>query len=131
VTNVFVFSTKPRPALGNTYNLIEKATEALAPGLKRKWHKADCLSSSRTTNNKLRALSPRENYTYRATVACWRNWFQICGSKVPRGQRDGYLRPYSRISRPEPLPFLPSCSSIILTRLSGPRYRPTTSQKML
>jgi hypothetical protein len=36
---------------------------------------------------------------------------------VPRGQRDGSLRQYSRFSRPEPLLFL-SCS------------RPTTSQKM-
>jgi hypothetical protein len=36
--------------------------------------------------------------------------------------------PYSHIlgfSRPEPLLFLPSSSSIVLTRLSGPRSRPT------
>jgi hypothetical protein len=31
---------------------------------------------------------------------------------VPRGKRDGSLRPYSRISRPEQLLFLPSRSSI-------------------
>jgi hypothetical protein len=31
---------------------------------------------------------------------------------VPRGQRDGSLRPYSRFSRPESLLFLPSSSSI-------------------
>jgi hypothetical protein len=39
------------------------------------------------------------------------------------------LRQYSRFSRPEPLPllFLPSSSSVVLTRLSGPRCRPTTS----
>jgi hypothetical protein len=30
----------------------------------------------------------------------------------------------------EPLLFLPSSSSIVLTRLSGPRSRPTTSQKI-
>jgi hypothetical protein len=48
------------------------------------------------------------------------------GSRVPRGQRDGSLRPYSRISRPEPLLFVPSSSSVVLTRLSGPRSRPTT-----
>jgi hypothetical protein len=35
----------------------------------------------------------------------------VCGERVPCGQRDGSLRPYSRISRPEPLLFLPSCSS--------------------
>jgi hypothetical protein len=40
------------------------------------------------------------------------------------------LRPYSRISRPEPLLFLPSSYSFVLTRLSGPRSRPTTSQKI-
>jgi hypothetical protein len=39
-------------------------------------------------------------------------------------------RPYSRFSRPGPLLFLPSSSSIVLTRLSGPRSRPTTSQKI-
>jgi hypothetical protein len=41
-----------------------------------------------------------------------------------------HLRPYSRFSRPEPLLFLSSSSSIVLTRLSGPHYRPTTSQKI-
>jgi hypothetical protein len=30
---------------------------------------------------------------------------------------------YSRLSRPEPLLFLPSSSSVVLTRLSGPRSR--------
>jgi hypothetical protein len=36
----------------------------------------------------------------------------------------GSLWPYSRVSRPQPLIFLPSSSSIALTRLSGPRSRP-------
>jgi hypothetical protein len=45
---------------------------------------------------------------------------------VPGGQRDESLRPYSSLCRPEPLLFLPSSSSVILTRLSGPRSRPTT-----
>jgi hypothetical protein len=40
------------------------------------------------------------------------------------------LRPYSRLPKPEPLLFLSSSSSVVLTRLSGPRSRPTTSQKM-
>jgi hypothetical protein len=39
---------------------------------------------------------------------------------VSRGQRDGSLRPYSRLSRPEQLLFHSSSSSIVLTRLSGP-----------
>jgi hypothetical protein len=34
-------------------------------------------------------------------------------------------------SRPEPLLFLSSSSSTVLTRLSGHRSRPTTSQKNL
>jgi hypothetical protein len=45
---------------------------------------------------------------------------------VPRGQRDKSLRLYSRLSRPELLLFLPSSSSVVLTRLSGPRSRPST-----
>jgi hypothetical protein len=40
------------------------------------------------------------------------------------------LEPYSRFSRPEPLLFLPSSSSVVLMRLSGPLSRPTTSQKI-
>jgi hypothetical protein len=44
----------------------------------------------------------------------------FCGCKVPRGQRDGSLRPYSRFSRPGPLLFLSSSSSIVLTRLMDP-----------
>jgi hypothetical protein len=48
---------------------------------------------------------------------------------VPHGHRDESLLPYSRLSRPEPLLFLLSSSSVVLTRLSWPRYRPTTSKK--
>jgi hypothetical protein len=42
--------------------------------------------------------------------------------------------PHGRLflfSRPKPILFHSSSSSIILTRLSGPRLRPTTSQKYL
>jgi hypothetical protein len=53
----------------------------------------------------------------------------LCRQRVPRGQRDRSLQPYS-VSRPEPLLFLPSSSSIVLTRLSGPHSRPTTCQKI-
>jgi hypothetical protein len=53
-------------------------------------------------------------------------WLQtFCRERVPRGQCDGSLRPYSRFSRQEPLIFLSSSSSVVLTRLSGPRSRPT------
>jgi hypothetical protein len=46
----------------------------------------------------------------------------FCGKRMPRGQRDGSLQTYSRLSRPEPLIYLPSTSSVVLTRLSGPRF---------
>jgi hypothetical protein len=49
---------------------------------------------------------------------------------VPRGQRDGSLRPYSRLNRPEMLLFLSNISPTVLTRLGGPRSRPTTSEKI-
>jgi hypothetical protein len=48
----------------------------------------------------------------------------FCKQRVSRGQCNGSPRPYSRFSRPEPLLFLPSSSSIVLTRLSGPPSRP-------
>jgi hypothetical protein len=44
----------------------------------------------------------------------------FCTQRVSRGQRDGSFRPYSRFSRQEPLLFLSSSSSVVLTRLSGP-----------
>jgi hypothetical protein len=37
------------------------------------------------------------------------------GKRVPRDHRDGSLWPYSRLSRPESLLFLPSSSSVLLT----------------
>jgi hypothetical protein len=40
---------------------------------------------------------------------------------VPHGQRDVSLRTYSWLSGPEPLLFLPSSSSVVLTGLSGPQ----------
>jgi hypothetical protein len=72
---------------------------------------------------KLRELSPRANYEVSA------NFY---GNRVERGQRDGFLRQYARLSRPEPLLFLPSTSSssIVLTGLSGLHSRPTISQKI-
>jgi hypothetical protein len=49
---------------------------------------------------------------------------------VPRSQRCGFPTAVFSISRPGPLHFLPSSSSIVLARLSGPRSRPATSQKI-
>jgi hypothetical protein len=50
--------------------------------------------------------------------------------RVSRGQHNGSLWPNSRISRPQPLLFLPSSSSFVLTRLSEPRSRSTASQNV-
>jgi hypothetical protein len=54
----------------------------------------------------------------------------FCEKRVFRGQHNGSLRPYSRVSRPEQLLFPPSSCSTVLTRLGGPRSRPTTSRKI-
>jgi hypothetical protein len=54
----------------------------------------------------------------------------FCGWRVPRGQHDGSLWSYSRLSRPKLLLSFPSSSSIVLTGLSGPRSRPTTFHKI-
>jgi hypothetical protein len=54
----------------------------------------------------------------------------FCGKRVLRGQCNGSPWPYSRIPRLELLLFLPSSSSIVLTRLSGPRSQTTTFQKI-
>jgi hypothetical protein len=76
--------------------------------------------------NKLLGLRPRANYIGRATAAC-RQLLRIVGVAW---SAQWIPRPYYRISRPEPLLFLPSSSSIVHTRLSGPRSRPIASQKI-
>jgi hypothetical protein len=48
---------------------------------------------------------------------------------MPRRQRDGSLWPDFRLSRPDPLLFLSSSSSIVLTRLSGARSDPLLLRK--
>jgi hypothetical protein len=89
-----------------------------------------CLHKGQHKITPLRGLSPRANYTDLAAAACRWSWCQICEQRVPRGKPNWSLRPYSRISRPEPLLFLPSSSLIVPTRLSEPHSRSTTSQKI-
>jgi hypothetical protein len=48
--------------------------------------------------SKLRGLSPRANYTDRATTACRRSQCQLLW--IEGATCDGFLRPYSRLSRP-------------------------------
>jgi hypothetical protein len=84
-----------------------------------------------TYENKLRCLSPRMNYTDRATAACWWSQYQLLADRgVSRSQRDRSLQPYCRLSRPEPLLFPSNSSTVVLTWLSGLRSTPTTSQKI-
>jgi hypothetical protein len=75
----------------------------------------------------LRGMSP---YTDRATAACQKSQCQLFANRGCHVVSVRTLRPYSRFSRPEPLIFLPNRSSIVVTWLSGPRCRPTTSQKI-
>jgi hypothetical protein len=55
--------------------------------------------------------------------------FQFLRIEVVPWSAQRLSRPY-RFSRPEPLLFLSSSSSVELTRLSGPRSRPTPSQRI-
>jgi hypothetical protein len=63
-------------------------------------------AESTAKKTKLHGLSPRANYTDRATAACRRSDCQLVRiESATRGQRDGSFRPYSRFSRQEPLLF--------------------------
>jgi hypothetical protein len=54
----------------------------------------------KTKINKLHGLSPRANYTDRATAACRRSDCQLLRIKgATWGQRDGSVRPYSRLQK--------------------------------
>jgi hypothetical protein len=80
---------------------------------------------------KLRGFSPQANYTYRATAACRRSECQLLRiegiawstQRIPMSVNLNFIDP-------EPLLSHSSSASVILTRLSGPRSRPTTSQKI-
>jgi hypothetical protein len=77
---------------------------------------------------KLRSFSPQAYYTYRATAACRRRQCQLLriegvawsAQRIPTAVNLDLLKP-------EPLLFHSSSSSVILTRLSGPRSRSTSS----
>jgi hypothetical protein len=82
--------------------------------------------------NKQTPLSESTSELYRPSDRCFSTKLMpiFPDRGGPRGQSDGSLRPYSWFSRPEPLLPLSSSSSIVLTRLSRPRSRPATSQKI-
>jgi hypothetical protein len=93
----------------------------------------DNKQTNKQTNNQITkryGLCPRTNYTDRATATC-RSEYQLLrteGCRVVSAVDP--VRPLSRFSRPEPLRFLSSSSSVVLTRQIGTRSRPITSQRM-
>jgi hypothetical protein len=72
----------------------------------------------------LRGFGPLANYADRATATSWRSSTNCCGQRVLRGQRNGSPRSYSRFSWPEPLLFLPSSSSVVLTTTHEAEWTP-------
>jgi hypothetical protein len=76
----------------------------------------------------VRIISELKLFTKSLIWIAW-NWQNGLSSPTPNdiymNNKKKSLRPYSRLSRPEPLLFLPSSPSVVLTRLSGPRSRPT------
>jgi hypothetical protein len=71
-------------------------------------HCTDCAISAPDLipyKKKLHGLSPRANYTDRATAACRRSDCQLLRIQGATWQCDGFLRPYSRFSRQESLLF--------------------------
>jgi hypothetical protein len=62
---------------------------------------SECLKQKKN----FRGLSPRANYTDRATAAYRRSYCQILRIEEPSGQSERSLRQYTRISRPGPLLF--------------------------
>jgi hypothetical protein len=84
----------------------------------------DLLTCHLKTKTKLRGPSPRANYTDRENAACRRSEHQLL--RIQGAMWSAWRTPtavFSVPSRPEPLLFLPSSSSIVITRLSGPRSR--------
>jgi hypothetical protein len=95
------------------------------------FHLEERPSFTQQQKNELRGFSLRANYTDRANrLLSVKLVATFVDRGMWRGQRGGSLWPWSRFSGLEPLHFFPSSSSVVLTRLSGPRSRPTTSQKM-
>jgi hypothetical protein len=83
------------------------------------------------TNINFVDFSPHANYTDCATATGRRILMPTFADKrVSLGRRGGSARPLITVPRPESLLLLSSNSSFILTRLSGPRSRPTTTQKI-
>jgi hypothetical protein len=74
---------------------------------------------------------PQANYTDRSNTTTGEVSANFCEYRAFRGQRNGTLPLLISLCRPEPLLLPSSSSSIILTRLSGPRSRPAPNSLAL
>jgi hypothetical protein len=96
-----------------------------------KGHSSASLKTETETKTKFHGFSPQANYVDRATAACRISYGQLLRIEgvawsvqwIPTVVNLGFLDP-------EPQLFHSSSFSVILTRLSGPGSRPTTSQKI-
>jgi hypothetical protein len=79
---------------------------------------------------KLHCLSPRANYTDRETAACRRSDCQLLRIEGATWSAWRIPKAVFSVFQTGAATFLSSSSSVVLTRLSGPRSRPTTSQKI-
>jgi hypothetical protein len=101
----FLFSTSSRPGLGSTQPPMQWEPGALSQGVKRR--------GSETNHSPLTSAEFKKIWIY-----------------TSRDQRNESPRPLISVFYTGAATVLSSNSSIILTRLSGPRSRPTTSQKI-
>jgi hypothetical protein len=77
------------------------------------------------------AFSPQANYNDCATATCWQNLVPTFADRgVSRGQRGGYLTAVNLFSRLQPLIFIQVAPYLFSQGLSGPRSRPTATQKI-
>jgi hypothetical protein len=94
------------------------------PSLRTSWQRR---CRMKETIKKIRCLSPRVNYTDRATASCRRSKCQLLEIEECRGLDGGSPRPYSRFLDRSRYVFFQVAPQLYL--LSGPRSRPTTNKK--
>jgi hypothetical protein len=80
---------------------------------------------------KLHGLSPRANYTDRATAACRRSDCQLLWIEGATWSAWQIPKAVFSVFYTGAATFLSSSSSVVLTRLSGLRFRPTTFFQVL
>jgi hypothetical protein len=103
-------------------------------------HENNCLSTSRKMNTYLDDFKENAGWIRYRKQVIYRPKFET-GKRRRRMPVQNKLRGFSLqanytdqaapwFTRPKPLLFHSNSSSIILTRLSGPRFKPTISQKI-